>query len=577
MAPDTGSEHPVDGLIDDYLAQKVSRGGFFRRAGAIGLSASAAAALLAACGGGRSSGSDSSVGVTTGSGSTDAGPVQKGGQLIEGYDRDFSPMNPVLTAWDDPDFVAVYEYTMVRDAQGDYKPSLFSSWTISSDLLTWTMELRPNLKFQSGAPMDAAAVAANFNIFRDPNKGENAIFWPAVKNVTASGPTTVIVKMSTPFTAFPETLATENSMICNLADVARLGDKYGVTGTDGTGPFEYGSYQPGTSVVVNRWADYPGSGIPYISNKGAAYLDSVKWVPIVQVGSRANEIETGTVNVVKNPAPQDISRLQSNNDLVTTEFPALANWWISLDCTLTDVGFDDVRVRQAISHAIDRQALAQSLYFGHAVATYGPIAPNVRWYDKGVEAFNQFDLDKSASLLDAAGWKMGSGGVREKNGKKLSWTHLADSGQPTTSPVIDQAVVAMLQKAGIDMKLKVVDDATFNAAVYGGKNPPASWSYEWLWSSPIDLLVYFHVVPSDAYNGAIPSVKAACAAWQSAPSIDAMGTAANQLQLAWAQYLPKIPVLTTYNTWVAQDSVIGYNPIESMLYPFYNDVWIKKS
>ncbi len=573
MGSESGNEWSVDQLVDDYVAQKVNRRAFFRRAGALGLSASAAASILAACGSGNSGDASSTSPVTT-PGSTDvSGPIKKGGQLIEGYDRDFSTIDPVLTPWDDPDFVAIYEYTLVRDATGDYKPSLFSSWVVSDDLLTWTFTLRPNLKYQSGAPCDAAAVAANFNIFRDPNQGENAIFWPAVKNVTSSGPTTVIATMKTPFTAFPETLATENAMILNLKDRAALKDKYGVTGTDGTGPFKFGSYQPGTAVVVNRWADYPGSGIPYIKNKGAAYLDSVKWVPIVEVGRRADEIETGSVNVVKNPAPQDIDRLKSNADLVTTEFPALANFWISLDCSLSDVGFDDVRVRQAISHAIDREALAQSLYFGHAVGTYGPIAPNVRWYDKGVEQFNQFDLDKSKSLLDAAGWKVGSGGIREKNGKKLSWEHMADSGQPTTSPIIDQAVVAMLQKVGVDMQLKVVDDATFNAAVFGGK-PPASWSYEWLWSSPVDLLIYFHVVPTPEYNGNIKSVNDACAAWQSAPDIAGMTTAANNLQLAWAQYLPKIPILTTYNTWVAQKEVIGYTPIESMLYPFYNDVWI---
>ena len=70
--------------------------------------------------------------------------VKKGGTLIEGYDRDFSPRwTPCSPPWDDPDFVAVYEYTMVRDAQGEYKPSLFASWTISSDLLTWTFKLRP--------------------------------------------------------------------------------------------------------------------------------------------------------------------------------------------------------------------------------------------------------------------------------------------------------------------------------------------------------------------------------------------------------------------------------------------------
>lgn len=575
MAPESGSEHPVEGLIDDYLARRVSRRAFFRRAGALGLSVSAAASILAACGGGRSGESSGTASVTTGGGSTNAGPVQKGGQLIEGYDRDFSPLNPVLTPWDDPGFVAVYEYPLVRDAHGQYKASLFQSWDISSDLLTWTFTLQPGLKFQSGAVANAQAVADNFNVFRDPNKGQNAIFWPAVKNVTAPDPTTVVVTMHTPFTAFPETLATENSMLCNLQQVQQLGDNYGVTGADGTGPFTLKSYQPGTAVVVDRWADYPGSGIPYVTNKGPAYLDSVKWVPIVEVGRRADEIETGSVNVVKNPAPQDITRLQGNSNLVTTEFPALANFWISLDCSLSELGFDDVRVRQAISHAIDRKSLAESLYFGHAIGTPGPIAPNVRWYDKGVEAYNQFDLDKTASLLDAAGWKLGSGGVREKNGVKLSWTHLADSGQPTTSPVIDQAVVAMLAKAGIDMKLKVVDDATFNSQVYAGTKHPASWSYEWLWSSPIDLLVYFHVVPSDAYNGSIPQVKQACAAWQSAGSIDEMAQAASALQLSWAKYLPKIPILTTYNTWVAQDSVIGYNPISSMLYPLYNDVWIK--
>ncbi len=575
MAPQSGSEHPVEGLVDDYVARRVSRRAFFQRAGAIGLSMSAAASILAACNSGRSSASSGTASVTTGAGSTNAGPVKKGGQLVEGYDRDFSPLNPVLTAWDDPGFVAIYEYPLIRDAQGAYKPSMFESWTISSDLLTWTFKLRPGLKFQSGAPCDAAVVADNFNIFRNPNKGQNAIFWPAVKNVTAPDATTVVVKMHTPFTAFPETLATENSMVCNLQQVASLGDKYGVTGADGTGPFTLSSYQPGTAVVVNRWADYPGSGVPYVSNKGPAYLDSVKWVPIVQVGQRANEIETGSVNVVKNPAPQDVSRLQGNSKLVTTEFPALANFWISLDCTRTELGFDDVRVRQAISHAIDRKSLAESLYFGHAVGTYGPIAPNVRWYDKGVEQFNQFDLDKANALLDAAGWKQGSGGVRTKNGQQLSWEHLADSGQPTTSPIIDQAVVAMLAKVGVDMKLKVVDDATFNGQVYAGTKHPASWSYEWLWSSPIDLLVYFHVVPSDAYNGAIPAVKQACAAWQSAGSIDEMAAAANALQLAWAKYLPKIPILTTFNTWIAQDSVIGYNPIESMLYPLYNDVWLK--
>lgn len=561
-------------IVDDYLAGRLDRRGFFQRAGALGLSASAAGALLAACGGGSSGNGNTASVVTHAETTFSPSQIKKGGQLVEGYDRDFSKIDPVLTPWDDPDFVAIYEYPVVRDSAGRIQPSLFKSWQVSSDGLTWTFELRPNLVFQSGAPCDATMVAANFNIFRNPTLGQNAIFWPAVKNVKAQGPTTVVVEMSHPDAAFPETLATENSMILNLTTRKRVGNNYGTTRTDGTGPFVLSSYQPGTAVVVKRWDKYPGSGVPYVQNKGPAYLDSVQWVPIVQTGGRANEIETGTVNVVKNPAPQDIDRLMSNSNLVTTEFPALANWWISPNCARTDLGFDDLRVRQAMSHAIDRESLAKSLYFGHAVGTYGPLAPNVVWYDKGVEKFNRYDPEKSKSLLDAAGWKVGPGGIRQKNGKQLSFEHLCDSGQPTTSPQLDEAVAAMLTNVGINMKVKVYDDATFNKFVFVPGNGPASWSYEWLWASPVDLLVYFHAVPSDASNGAIPAVKSACAAWLSAANHAELAAAASKLQLAWAEYLPKISILTTYNVWVTQKKVMGYSPLETMLYPFYNDVWI---
>jgi peptide/nickel transport system substrate-binding protein len=563
------TEEHVDHLVGEYLEQRIDRRSFFRRAAVLGIGASTAAAILAACGSSSSS-SSSSAGTAT---AAAAGTPKKGGQLIEGYDRDFSKNDPVLTTWDDPAWVAIYEFPLIRDAQGAYQPALFSKWDVSSDLLTWTFTMPTTLTFQSGAPVTNQMIADNFNIFRDPNKGQNAIFWPSVKDAKP-GPTpdTVVVTMKTPFTAFPETLATENSMIVNLAKRAELGDKYGVTACDGTGPFTQTTFTPGTEVVVTRWDGYKGSNIPYIKNKGPAYLDSIKWVPILDVGQRANEIETGGANVVKNPAGQDVDRLKGNSDLVTTEFPALANYWISLDCTRADYGFDNLAVRQAISHAIDREGLVKALYFGHAAATYGPIAPNYKWYDKGVEQFNQFDPDKAKSMLDAAGWTVGSDGTRAKGGKKLSWVHYNYAGQPTTKQ-IDEAVQAMLKKVGVDMQIKTPDEAAFFPAVTG-KTPPASWGFEWLWSSPVDLLIFFHAFPTDAYNGAIPEIKAAVTKWQTAPDNATLEQAARDFQLAWAEKLPKISLLTTNNVWVAQKKVMNYTPLQSMLYPMYNDVWL---
>jgi peptide/nickel transport system substrate-binding protein len=394
--------------------------------------------------------------------------------------------------------------------------------------------------------------------------------------VAAPDAATVVVTMNAPFTAFPETLATEYAMIENLAKRKELGENYGAAGADGSGPFTFSSFKPGTEVVVNRWDGYPGTNIPFIANKGPAYLDSVKWVPILEAGQRANEIEGGTVNVVVNPAGQDVERLKGNGDLVTVSFPALANYFLGLNFQQTKLGFDDVNVRQAISHAIDRQALVDSLFFGQAVPTYGPIAPNFKWYDSGVEQFNQFDPEKAGSLLDGAGWAMGSDGIREKGGQKLSFTNTSnDNYQPTTA-AIDQAIVAMLKDVGVEMKLDIPDAAAYFGKVADPANALKldSWSFEWLWSSPIDLLIFFQAFPSKEWNGSLPDIAAAVEKWQTAPDVATLEQAARDIQLAWAEQLPEIPILTRNNVWVHQKNVMGYSPLQTMLYPFYNDVWI---
>jgi len=577
----------VERLVDDYTSRKITRRTFFMRAGALGLSLGAAGTILAACGGG---GGEATEAATTGGGGTGGeatapaetgatGEPVVGGTLIEGYDRDFTKMDTVQSNWADPGYVALYEYTVVRDEKGEYQPALVDSWEVSDDLLTWTFTIPSGLTFQSGATLDAQAIADNFNAFRDPKQGQNAIFWASVADAKAQDPTTVVVTMKSPFTAFPETLATEYSMIENLAKRKELGDDYGATGADGSGPFTLSSFQPGTEVVVKRWEDYPGTNIPYVTNPGPAYLDSVKWVPILEPGQRANEIEGGTVNVVKNPAPQDIDRLKGNSDLVTVSFPSLANYFLGLNAQQKKFGFDDVRVRQAISHAIDRQSLVDSIYFGQAVATYGPIAPNFKWYDSGVEQFNQFDPEKAKALLEEAGWAEGSGGVREKGGQKLSFTVVSnDNYQPTTS-AIDQAIVPMLADVGVEMKLNIPDAAEFFGIVAAAAAPDKAlsvdaWTFEWLWSSPVDLLIFFQAFPSTAFNGDLPDIAAAVKKWQTAPDVATLEQAAREMQLAWAEQLPEIPILTRNDTWVHQTNVMGYTPLETMLYPLYNDVYI---
>jgi peptide/nickel transport system substrate-binding protein len=550
----------VEGLIEEYANQHLDRREFFKRAGVLGLSMSAAASLLAS----------PAFAKTRAASKASTGSVVTGGNFVEGYDRDFTKMDPVQSGWADPGYNALYEYTMIRDPSGKIVPAMASSWKVSNGGRLWVMKIRDGLKFQSGAPCTAKEVAANLNTFKDPKVGQNAVFYPPM-TITAGANNTVVIKLQKPDAALPETLATEYAMICNLTTRAKLGDKYGATGADGTGPFTLTEFTPGKTVRVSRWAEYPGSIIPFLQNHGKAYVDQVQWVPIIESANRANEMESGTVNAIKNPAPQDVSRLKGNSDLMVQEWPALANSFMSPNWTMSSLGFNDIRVRQAMSHAIDREGIAKAVFFGSATPTYGPIAPNYKWYNHAVENYNQFDPNLAKKLLDQAGWVVGSGGVREKAGKKLAFTHLDWAAQPQ-GRLIMEAIVPMMQDIGITMAVKSLESAAFFPAYPKSQ----SFGYEWLWSSPMDVLVIFNTIPSAPFNGALPDLTAAFKQWQSSANDAQLKAAALRAQLIWAQKLPKIPIVTRNDIWVNSTKVHGWRPTQTMLYPLYNDVWLEK-
>ena len=548
-------------LVAAYSSAALSRRDVIRRAAALGLSVPAAAGLLAAAAPRFAAAQETPV---------------TGGEFIEGYDRDFTKMDTVNSGWADPGYNLIYEYVIMRDPDGAIVPAMAESWTVSDDGLSWTFKIPAGLKFHSGTPCTAANVAEDFNLFRSAEAGgQNAIFWATVTDVTAPDDTSVVVTSSVPFAALPETLATEYSMIHNNAAREEAGDQYGSAVVDGTGPYTLTEFSPGNQVIFTKWPDYPGTNVPFVTNPGPPYVDTVRFVPILELSNRANELESGGVHAIKNPAPQDLDRLTGNSDVVVMEWANPANLFINLNDMKTDVGFDDVRVRQAISHAIDRALLAEAIYFGHAVPTYGPIAPNWKWYEAGVEQFNQYDPEKSKALLTEAGFSEGSGGIVERNGTPLSF-ELLNWGAQTYGAEINEAIIGMLGDVGVEMKLTTLDTAELFPRVTNLDDPVDAFSYEWLWSSPMDVLVIFNSIPSFEFNGNLPDLKAAFEAWQSAANDEELEAAARQAQLIWAEKLPLIPIVTGNVIWAHNKKVHGWMPTQTMLYPLYNDVWVEQ-
>ena len=222
-----------------------------------------------------------------------------------------------------------------------------------------------------------------------------------------------MIKLQKPDAALPETLATEYSMICNLATRAKLGDKYGATGADGTGPFTLTEFTPGKTVRVSRWADYPGSITPFLQNHGKAYVDQVQWVPIIEPANRANEMESGTVNAIKNPAGQDVEPAEGQRRPDGAGVAGAGE-------LVHEPELDDDRSSASTTSACGRRSrtrstakgIAKAVFFGSRRRHLRPDRAELQVVQPGVENYNQFDPNLSKKLLDRAGWvaaRAGSG------------------------------------------------------------------------------------------------------------------------------------------------------------------------
>src|SRR5216684_1099111 len=368
---DFKSPPAVQGLVAQYMDGGLSRRQFVKGALALGLGMTTIGALLAACNS------------TTGGGST---TPKTGGTLKEGYDLDFSRLDPINTNWYDPAFYAVYESLLTNDPQGNYVAQIASSWTVASDGMSVTFKIRSGLKFHSGATLDASAIKAVYDGIADPKNGSPlGSVWVPVASTEAPDPTTLIIKLKHPYFDLFNIVKTGYWDIVNMAFRAQLGDKYGQQGVDGSGPFTLVDWVPGSHTSVKRWANYPGTGSPFIQNKGKPYLDGINWITILDAPQRAIQIQDGEIDTLRGPAFQDISRLQADKTLTVTQLKEWSGYFMTTNFGRTDLGFDDVNVRQALSHAIDRQGIVKALLFGHGTPLYGPITTADKSYTKDVE------------------------------------------------------------------------------------------------------------------------------------------------------------------------------------------------
>jgi peptide/nickel transport system substrate-binding protein len=562
----TSQESPeFENLIGDLENNLISRRQFVMRATALGLSLPAISGILASSG--FAATRRRAVGAI-------ASAPRVGGTLREGYDLDFSRMDPINTSWYDPGFFALYEALITLDPKARFVPQLAQSWTVSRDGKTWTFKIRKGAKFHSGAPVTAASIAAVYNTIINPKSGspQIAMWAPVIKSV-AKGQSVLQIQLKHPYANLPNVLATGYSRIVNMVTRTKLGAvDYGKKVIDGSGPFSFVEWVPGDHVSVKRWDGYPGSITPFFRNKGKAYLDGINWRYIQEAASRALAIENGELDALHGPAPQDISRLKGNSNMVVTQLGEESVWFMGLNFDRLE--FKDVRIRQAVSHAIDRNAIVQKLVFGYGTPAFGPLPTSDPTYYKAVQQFNNYDVEKSKSLLTAAGWTAGSDGILAKGGQKFSF-ELAVTNE-SFSTQLASVLQAALKQIGMDVKVNAYDRATHFSKLGTGVD---SFTFKYLWPNPYDVYIVLtssSAIPVPNWEHArLPDLDAAHAKFQSARTPAQLLAASRNGQMVGAEQLPFVPIFTPANVWVNTKKVHGYLPLPWNLYPYYNDVWLE--
>ncbi|MFD3586094.1 ABC transporter substrate-binding protein [Streptomyces sp. NPDC058683] len=412
--------------------------------------------LLTACG----SGDDGS-----GSGS---GQAKSGGTLTFAVGSDAGCVDPQQVASND----TIYSVRQTVDSLTDQDPKtgkivpwLAKSWDISPDATTFTFHLRSGVTFSDGSKLTAQVVKDNFDAVPDLGAlgtlGQG--YLSGVKSTTVVDPLTVKVAFKQPNAQFLQATSTHSLGIESSASVQKSPQQKCSDGVVGSGPFVLKQYVQNQSVTLDRRTGYDW-GSSLWSKKGEAYLDKLVFKVVPEAGVRAGSLQSGQVDAISSVGKANEAALKGGQVALRSR----ANPGVVFGLGLNNARplLKDTKVRQAILTAVDRKQIADTVFPTGTQPATSVLAHTTPDYTD-LSSDLAFDAAKAKSLLDEAGWKAGSDGIRAKDGKKLSLTITWFPNSATNQPALE-LVQQQLKAVGIDVVLKQLPVTQFATTLQSG-------------------------------------------------------------------------------------------------------------
>ena len=343
-----------------------------------------------------------------------------------------------------------YERLYERDSTGKVLPHLVESEQVSSDGLTVTWKLKPNIKFHDGSPFNAEVVKWNFD--RRISRRQVQYGLLPFKSIDVVDDLTVRASLSRTAPSLNAILTMGNNAMYNPRFVQQVGEDGIRLQASGTGPFTVVEFRPNQILRLRRNPNYWQKGLPY--------LDEIVYRVADDINTRSTMLAAGDVDIAREVSFPDAQRFKTTPGFKVLERVGSRQYCIYINIRRPLVS--DVRVRQALNYAVDKEGIIRTVLLGNGkTATVWLFGPNVTGFTP--TPGYPYNPDKARALLEEAGWRVGAGGIRQRDGQPLRITFVTRKGGAPGDFEVAELVQGMLRAVGVDVNLVVADSATLLA------------------------------------------------------------------------------------------------------------------
>jgi len=343
-------------------------------------------------------------------------------------------------------------------------PYLAKSWTVSDDGLVYEFTLRDDVQFHNGTPLTAEDYVWTIQRMMDPELMSNCgyLVYSSVSEVEAVDEHTLRITLWGPNYYFLSTMAFGScAMPMSKSYAEEVGEEGLGTHPVGVGPFRFVSWEPGVKVVLERNPEFTWG--PSYTHGGPPYIETLDIRGIVDHTTRQAALEAGEIDLSEITS-EDVERVLSTGQYQVLDFLP-GSGADSVFMNVSKPPFDDIRVRQALNMAIDRDLIIKVMFAGDAkIMTEILSPPTIGYCDEAADLGYSYDLEKAKELMAEAGYTPGPDGMLQKDGEPLVFV------MPVYSWVEKLAILVQEQfKAlGVQVELQQAEASVAYDQVMGG-------------------------------------------------------------------------------------------------------------